>query len=678
MKALLQTGSSGRVPVPPEKRFLINLTGDIAMRKTRIFCLAVGGFLMYAILSSSYPARPSATDGGPVDPRGTDGKIAGSDGPFPGVRVVRISKTADGVEVLFEPSLPERYYTLRRRDDLRSGDWRNVLGQVGVEGVGGTQPLYDDSVAGRAFYAIRETPQPPDEPGASRTVEVVTDPDLGGHQQFTAAGGSLAVTESHGNRITLTVPENAIHGTELIMLTPIATITGAPFGGGLLAGVEIQPNGLQLFEPATLAIRPHDPDVIAQLLAPDAEHKLTGFSYVGDGVNFHFYPYHIADGEVRFAVPHFSGYGGGKATDPDRRTQREEYPPSEAHQKAAQEAAAIFDELAENMMSDPDYEEPPEHQDALMEILRRWYEASVLPMARAAQTDADILDCAIIEWLTWKAYGQLWVDDDVFKQENSQIRELIALGYRNAAETAHQRAVTNMDASQISRLLDLWAHSQLLGYDEGLTIGVDWEDRLQRMMRFELDFDSLIRNDNVSLFGAMEIGVRIERMAIERDPESLSLSGRERIYHVSGWVEHMYLFEGTDSVAGIDWAFIPLPSYESGHTCQGRRLPTRPKDSEANPADIRCFFLTGEPLETFGASWTGSGGGWDYLWKNAPHWRTWFEELHAERRSPELGSFLIDGWDLTMGEPYARRRFSQLRDGMNEVSVFSLWYAPLP
>jgi len=28
MKALLQTGSSGRVPVPPEKRFLINYPDD--------------------------------------------------------------------------------------------------------------------------------------------------------------------------------------------------------------------------------------------------------------------------------------------------------------------------------------------------------------------------------------------------------------------------------------------------------------------------------------------------------------------------------------------------------------------------------------------------------------------------------------------------------------------------
>jgi len=27
MKALIQTGSSGRVPVPPEKRFLINFDG---------------------------------------------------------------------------------------------------------------------------------------------------------------------------------------------------------------------------------------------------------------------------------------------------------------------------------------------------------------------------------------------------------------------------------------------------------------------------------------------------------------------------------------------------------------------------------------------------------------------------------------------------------------------------
>ena len=36
MKALIQTGSSGRVPVPPEKRFLINLEMGILYHRIRI------------------------------------------------------------------------------------------------------------------------------------------------------------------------------------------------------------------------------------------------------------------------------------------------------------------------------------------------------------------------------------------------------------------------------------------------------------------------------------------------------------------------------------------------------------------------------------------------------------------------------------------------------------------
>jgi hypothetical protein len=81
---------------------------------------------------------------------------------------------------------------------------------------------------------------------------------------------------------TLVVPPDALLVSQRISLTPVQTIVGLPYHGGLSAAVHLEPDGLTLFKPATLTIRGNKP-------AP-AGYAHIGFEYQGSGTGLHFYP----------------------------------------------------------------------------------------------------------------------------------------------------------------------------------------------------------------------------------------------------------------------------------------------------------------------------------------------------------------------------------------------------
>ena len=91
-------------------------------------------------------------------------------------------------------------------------------------------------------------------------------------------GGTLATTGADGSVFTLTIPEKALGGDEKVTMTPLSSMTGLPFSGGLVAGVQLEPEGLQLFRMATLTIKPGEDVPIAKQVA---------ISYHGTGDNLH-------------------------------------------------------------------------------------------------------------------------------------------------------------------------------------------------------------------------------------------------------------------------------------------------------------------------------------------------------------------------------------------------------
>jgi hypothetical protein len=76
------------------------------------------------------------------------------------LRIVAISNAPSATDVAFWPASTQRYYTLTRREDLQTGSWSDVAGQVSVPGSGGLQTMRDTNMAARMFYTVEVTLSP--------------------------------------------------------------------------------------------------------------------------------------------------------------------------------------------------------------------------------------------------------------------------------------------------------------------------------------------------------------------------------------------------------------------------------------------------------------------------------------------------------------------------------------
>ena len=112
------------------------------------------------------------------------------------------------------------------------------------------------------------------------TVEVKMDETHASSMVISPDGGTLSAQGADGTKFTLTFPKYAISNDETITLTPITTIDGLPFIGGLVGGVQMSPEGLRLLQPATLTIE--SPKTIAA-----TGFEAVAFAYHQNGEGFY-------------------------------------------------------------------------------------------------------------------------------------------------------------------------------------------------------------------------------------------------------------------------------------------------------------------------------------------------------------------------------------------------------
>lgn len=126
-------------------------------------------------------------------------------------------------------------------------------------------------------------------------------------------GGSLKATGADGTTYTLDVPADALPAETTIALTPAKSVTGLPFGGNTTYVVQMSPNGLSLYNFATLTIDP-----AAELPAE----QQVAFGYLGDGKDVISATPVVDSSEIKIRVLHFSGAGvtdgGSGVIDPVR------------------------------------------------------------------------------------------------------------------------------------------------------------------------------------------------------------------------------------------------------------------------------------------------------------------------------------------------------------------------
>jgi len=204
-------------------------------------------------------------------------------------------------------------------------------------------------------------------------------------------GGTIETTGADGTNFTLEIPKDALLGpdNETISMKPITRLENTRFSEGFLAGVQLEPDGLQLYRTANLTI---------ELMSPVAADEIVGFSCCGN--QFHLVPLEVNEKALTFRLIHFSPYGAATGVKCDCAALAE--PTSEA--TAKEKISCIFF----NAGRDP---EKLTESDMLeiIDAMLTWYASSVEPNLNKALRDDNLIQSAIMELFAWDilAYGHV-------------------------------------------------------------------------------------------------------------------------------------------------------------------------------------------------------------------------------------------------------------------------------
>lgn len=297
-------------------------------------------------------------------------------------------------------------------------------------------------------------------------------------------GGSLEAISEEGTTYLLELPEGALLSPSEISMTPIRQMEGLPPGAEMAASVLLEPEGLVLFEPATLTI--DSPNI-------EGTEPLYAFTTFSGGEDPHLMPSSHSESSLRLTLTHFSSPGVIEVSN------ELVWNIEEAFASSNQESQAVTDFLkAQENLSGQDL------LDAFINALESWSHAVETRLKNAAAADRFI-DRALADYLSWKSWVRIMdeaegsVADGAVRQaledRIAELDELAATALAEAMERAHDRCVQNRDVNQAIRITR-WAliaqRLELFGLD-----GLDRQhskDLVKTCMRFRVVFTSTNEN----------------------------------------------------------------------------------------------------------------------------------------------------------------------------------------
>lgn len=347
-----------------------------------------------------------------------------------------------------------------------------------------------------------------------KSVTVTRDNAKAASAVIPANGGTLTATGTDSSVFTLTIPDKALGGGEKITMTPLSAVNGLPFSGGLVAGVQLEPDGLQLFQMATLTIKPAKSVPIAKQVA---------IAYHGAGDNLYMQPLDRVAG-ISMHILHFSGAGVASGITGEIEEQAKN-PPTDPADQVAQQIAAEVNAAIVADREGAQAGQPPSKKVAEIAkgSLNRWFDQVVQPKVAAAQGDYTLTEDAINAGLAWLRMLQLLGAED---QHKAQIGRLTAQleALRIAFEKAlGDRCIKQHDVSAVLKLIALERQYQLTGIKTSADPGPF--DTVKKCLRFELDFETVFPALGVCCVYALHD--RVMKLVLEPDFPSGNLTASQ-------------------------------------------------------------------------------------------------------------------------------------------------------
>jgi hypothetical protein len=312
-----------------------------------------------------------------------------------------------------------------------------------------------------------------------KSVSVTLDDSKAATAMMPVTGGTLTATGADGSVFTLTIPDKALGGPEKVTMTPLNAVNGLPFSGGLVAGVQLEPDGLQLFRMATLTIKPKKDVPIAKQVA---------VSYHGSGDNLYMLPLDPTAG-ISMHILHFSGYGVASGITGEIEEQAKNPPDDPADQAAQQLAAAANAELTAArtaaLLGTSTPADAAKVADSLKDILGVWFDRVVEAKVAAAMADYTLTDDALTAALGWERMVQLLSQEEKYKAQSARLEAQITELMKKYEKALTDRCIGKHDLSAILPLIALERQVQLIGASSASPL-----DTVKKCLRFELDFET--------------------------------------------------------------------------------------------------------------------------------------------------------------------------------------------
>ena len=272
---------------------------------------------------------------------------------------------------------------------------------------------------------------------------------------ISVAGGTLSATAADGSRFTLTVPKDALLADTPITLTPLASAGGLPSSIRFVAGVDLQPEGLRLYQAATLTIEPPAGQAIP------VEREVTLASHA-NGRQAHRYPVQLSPRTPTFNLFHFSTYYAG---DGIWIPEAAPYLPTYTEDQIQQ----LMDELmrAERQAQLLGQPGDPQFNEKLEFLLREYFAVAILPNLPAAESDCGTAERVIPQANSWSRMVELNGKGDIFAAENAAIRDTWVRSLEACWSEVTAPCMVKNSITEQQRVAAIARQAQLLG------VGVD-------------------------------------------------------------------------------------------------------------------------------------------------------------------------------------------------------------
>ena len=498
----------------------------------------------------------------------------------------------------------------------------------------------------------------------------VPDPAHAVSADLDGSGGTLTATGADGSRFTLELPPHSLPHPATVTLTPVSRIDGFPFSGGLVAGVEIEPEGLRLLQPATLTIQP---------AASVPANQILTYSYGRSGDELGLHPRLLGNPAIRLPLLHFSGYGAGAGTAAEANSQSRsamgDLLAPYVQRYAYWLSLHVWGQIPRDVLNDHGADI---FADAFREVAEPLFAQARKSCDRAEIELAAHVGFGIARYI--QIYGL--AEDPRVAHITPRVFELALDVLETCMQRAFDRCVAYTDPFEATLMLHIARQLQVFGVDDPYLTSFVQGGLLERCLRFELDFQSKIAEETT--IGNVSWVAR-QRYRSQRVPLRLNLA--------NVWA-HSGAWEGACTLVPEIQTFQYLAPPEAAR-CQVTVSPANGWFDGAaawigvlddpSQSAIRLLYHPGDPEPTASINCPG-GSAPNFAWTL---FASSYGLFHQDELAPS-GLYMARGWEQLRfgggpsqnGEFFAKKSYERTRQGpvgaqkLTEETWFFLKHTP--